>query len=200
MSEKLKELLNKINREGVKQAEEKAKDIESKAGAGAEKIIKDANGRALKIVEKANEEAAKIKESSEAALKQAARDLTLSLKEEIKNIFNKIISAETGKTLSFENVSVIVTKLIEGYVKNNGDVSDIKVLLKEEDLPRFQKYFLEKLKEKLKSGMEFKPSPNINAGFSISFDKGKSFFDFTDEGVAEALSVYLNPEVSKLFQ
>ena len=56
------------------------------------------------------------------------------------------------------------------------------------------------MKEHIKGGIEFKPSSNINAGFSISFDKGKSFFDFTEEGLKEALCAYLNPEVEKLLK
>jgi len=59
---------------------------------------------------------------------------------------------------------------------------------------------MSKLKDKVKAGVEFRPSPNINAGFFISFDKGKSYFDFSDEGLLEALSAYLNPELAKLIR
>ena len=57
---------------------------------------------------------------------------------------------------------------------------------------------MSKLKDKVKLGVEFKPSPNINAGFSISFDKGKSYFDFSDEGLLETLCAYLNPELARI--
>jgi hypothetical protein len=39
MSENLKGLLEKINQEGIKSAEEKARVIEDKAGKNAEKIV-----------------------------------------------------------------------------------------------------------------------------------------------------------------
>ncbi len=72
--------------------------------------------------------------------------------------------------------------------------------MKKEDLNKLRKTLISKLKDRLKDGIEFKPSPTINAGFSISFDKGKSFFDFTDEGLTEVLCAYLNPELARLLK
>jgi vacuolar-type H+-ATPase subunit E/Vma4 len=74
------------------------------------------------------------------------------------------------------------------------------VLVKKEDLEKIKNTFVSKLKDKVKAGVEFRPSQNINAGFSISFDKGRSYFDFSDEGLLEALSAYLNPELAKLIK
>ncbi len=200
MAEKLKELLEKINREGVQQAQEKARSIESGAKADAEKVLEDARNDAQKIIEDAKVRAGKTKETTEAALKQAARDLVLSLKDEIKRIFSRIIAGETSKAMSVENMAVVLRSLIERFIEKGGKNSDIRVLLKKEDLEKLKNASILKLEQKLKSGVEFKPSPNVNAGFSISFDKGKSFFDFTDEGLTQALCVYLNPELSRLFK
>jgi len=201
MAERLKELLEKINQEGIKQAEENKSAIESKAQSDAAKIIEDAKIEAGRIVEKAKLQAKKTKESSETTIKQAGRDLILSLKDEIRKILNKIVASDTKKALSNEKeLSGILGSLIERYIEKNGESSDIKVLLKKDDLEKLKDNFISKLTKSLKDGIEFKPSPNINAGFSISFDKGKSFFDFTDEGLREALSTYLNPELSKLLK
>ncbi len=200
MAEKLKELLEKINREGVEQAQEKARSIESGAKADAEKVLVDARNDAQKIIEDAKSQARKTKETTEAALKHAARDLVLSLKDEIKRIFSRITAGETAKAMSVENMAVTLRSLIERFIEKGGKNSDIRVLLKKEDLEKLKNAAILKLEQKLKSGMEFKPSPNVNAGFSISFDKGKSFFDFTDEGLTAALCVYLNPELSRLFK
>ncbi|MBU1005978.1 MAG: hypothetical protein KKH08_00120 [Candidatus Omnitrophica bacterium] len=200
MSEKLKELLNKINEEGLKRAEEKARTIDAEARKNAETTLKDAKKEANKIIENARVEASKTKESVERALKQAARDLMLSLKDEIRKTLDKIIAADAAKALSPEDIAGILKDLIEGYAGKGGKVSDIKVLLNSADLEKLNKSFTAKLKESIKSGLELKPAQNINAGFSISFDKGKSFFDFTDEGLKEALSAYLNPEVQKILK
>ena len=200
MSENLKDLLEKINQEGIKSAEEKAMIIESKAEKDAEKILEDARKFADNIIQEANSSALRLKATAEASLKQASRDTILSLKEEIRKILNKIVALEISKAMSGEETGKILAGLIEKYVDKNGQVGDVKVLVKEEDLKKIKDGFMSKLKDKVASGVEFKPSANINAGFSISFDKGKSYFDFSDEGLLDALSVYLNPELAKLIK
>ena len=200
MSENLKDLLEKINQEGIKSAEEKAMIIESKAEKDAEKILEDARKFADNIIQEANSSALRLKATAEASLKQASRDTILSLKDEIRKILNKIVALEISKAMSGEETGKILAGLIEKYVDKNGQVGDVKVLVKEEDLKKIKDGFMSKLKDKVASGVEFKPSANINAGFSISFDKGKSYFDFSDEGLLDALSVYLNPELAKLIK
>ena len=200
MSANLKDLLDKINQDGIKQAEENARQIESKAKAEAEKKLEEAKRLSDAIIHDAKVNAEKIKASAELSLRHASRDLVLSLKDEIRKVFNKIITAEIGKMMTHEEISDILKGLIEKYIDKNGQASDIKVLVKKEDLEKIKHTFIGKLKERVKDGIEFKPSPNINAGFSISFDKGKSYFDFNDEQLVETLCVYLSPELAKLIQ
>jgi V/A-type H+-transporting ATPase subunit E len=92
MSENLKGLLEKINQEGIKSAEEKARVIEDKAGKNAEKILGDAGRLADEIIRKAKAEAEKTKAGADLSVKQASRDLLLGLKEDIRKTLNKIIA------------------------------------------------------------------------------------------------------------
>ncbi|MEK7868523.1 MAG: V-type ATP synthase subunit E family protein [Candidatus Omnitrophota bacterium] len=200
MSENLKGLLEKINQEGIKSAEEKAKVIEDKARQDARKILDDARKLADEIIQKAKVEADKTKTSANLSIKQAARDLILSLKEDIRKMLNKIIAGEINKALSNEEIAGILAGLIDKYVEKNGQADDVRALVNKVDLEKIKNAFMSQLKDKVKSGVEFKPSTNINAGFSISFDKGKSYFDFSDEGLLETLCVYLNPELAKLIK
>jgi len=200
MSENLKDLLEKINQEGIKLAEENREAIEDKARLGAEKMLKDARKLADGIIQEARAEAERTMVKAELSIKQASRDLLLSLKEDIRKMLDKIVAGEINKALSGEETAAILAGLIDKYAEKNGQAGDIKVLVKKEDLEKIKNGFMSKLKDRVKSGVEFRPSPNINAGFSISFDKGKSYFDFTDEGLLETLCVYLNPELAKLIR
>jgi len=200
MPQNLKDLLEKINQEGVKLGEEKAKAIESKAKNDAERMLENARIQAKKIIEEARLNAEKSQTTGELALKHSSRDLILSLKDEIRKILDKIIAAEVSKAMTHEEIAGILKNLIERHVEKDGKISDIKVLLKQDDLGKLKNTFIVKLKERFKDGIEFKLSQNINAGFSISFDNGKSFFDFSDEGLVEALSAYLNPELARLLK
>jgi len=198
MPEQLKELLDKIKNEGIKAAEDKASQIESEAKAKAGRIISDAKRNAQEITNKAKQGAKKLQENGEASLKQAARDLMLAVKDDIRKLFDKIIASEVTKALSGEELSEILSEVIEKYIDKKAQVSDIAVLLKQEDLKKLKNTFIAKLKDKFKDKIDFKPSGEIKAGFSISFDKGKSSYEFTNEALAEALSVYLNEELAKL--
>ncbi len=200
MSENLKGLLEKINQEGIRSGEEKAKAIEDKAKKDAEKILRDARKLADEIVQKAKAEAEKTKVNANLSVKQASRDLLLGLKEEIRKTLNKIMAGEITKSMSSEEIAGILASLIDKYADKNGKAGDIKILVKKEDLEKIKNTFISKLKDKISSGVEFRPSQNINAGFSISFDKGKSYFDFSDEGLLETLCVYLNPELAKIIK
>jgi len=200
MSENLKDLLEKINQEGIKSAEEKARIIESKAENDAKKFLEDARKLANNIIQEASSNAQRLKATAEASLKQASRDMILSLKEEIRKILNKIVALEISKAMSGDQTGRILADLIGRYIDKNGQPDDVKVLVNKVDLEKIKDDFMSKLKDKVASGVEFRPSANINAGFSISFDKGKSYFDFSDEGLLDALSVYLNPELAKLIK
>jgi len=200
MSENLKGLLEKINQEGIKSAEGKARVIENKARIDAEKILTDAKKLADEIIQKAKLETERTRISANLSVKQASRDFLLALKEDIRKMLNKIIAGEINKALSNEEIAGILASLIDKYTEKNGKADDIKMLVKKEDLEKIKNTLMSKLKDRVKSGVEFRPSPNINAGFSISFDKGKSYFDFSDEGLLETLCVYLNPELAKIIK
>jgi len=200
MSENLKGLLEKINQEGIRSGEEKARLIEDKAKKDAEKILQDARRLADEIVQKARLEAEKTKVNANLSVKQASRDLLLGLKEDIRKTLNKIMAGEITKALSSEEIAGILANLIDKYADKNGKSDDIKILVNKVDLEKIKNTFISKLKDKIKAGVEFRPSQNINAGFSISFDKGKSYFDFSDEGLLETLCVYLNPELAKIIK
>jgi V/A-type H+-transporting ATPase subunit E len=198
MSEKLNQLLEKINREGVDQAQQKAKAIEDEARRQAVKITEEASRKAESIIGNANTEVQKFKDNAELTLKQAARDMLLSLKNEIRKTLEKIIHVEISSSLTSDDIAVLLKKAIDQFLERNGKPGDVMVLLKEEDIAKLKSGFIGKLKENLEEGIVFKPYSKINAGFAISFDKGKSFFDFTDEGLREVLRANLNPALSQI--
>jgi len=200
MSERLKELLEKINEEGIRRAEETANSIISKANKEAERILNDAKAQAQALIQEAKDTIRKMEASSNSALSQSARNLVIFLKEEIRKLLDRIVAVECRKVLDTNQIGPIIKDLIQSYVDKKGEASDIRVLLKKEDLDALRDTFIASLKDRLKEGIEFKPSKDINAGFYISFDKGKSYFDFTDDGVKQALCAYLNQELTRLLK
>ena len=115
MAEDLKELIEKINREGVKAAEDKAREIEVEAKQRAAAIIAKAEKEAAAIVAEAKEESARMMQSGEASLKQAGRDLLLSLRKEIDNMLDRLITSQVDGTLTPVAMAKIITSMVGDY-------------------------------------------------------------------------------------
>lgn len=196
MTEDLKGLIEKINQEGIKAAEEKAREIETEAKRRAEQIIGKAKKEAEKIIAGAKDETARMEKSGEASLEQAGRNLILTLRKEIGSMLDRIITLNLQEELSPGTTTHIISSLIKNY---KGTVEgDITVLLNKEDLKKIENDFLDKLKKEVKKGITLKQSDDIKAGFVISYDKLKSHHDFTDKGLAEYISSYLKPKLAEL--
>lgn len=196
MAEEIKDLIEKIQQEGVRAAEDKAKEIENQAKRQAEEIIKKAKLEAGKLIREAKEEIAKSQESSKILLKQAGRDLIISLKKEINKILDKLILSNVRQALSPEELAKILSSLIKNYsAKENVIIS-----LNKEDLRKLEKGLLDTLKEEVKKGITLRPSDDIQAGFIISYDSGKSYYDFTDTALTEYIGSYLKPKLKEILE
>ncbi len=77
---------------------------------------------------------------------------------------------------------------------------EVIVSLSEQDFKKLEKEFLGKLKVELKKSITLKPKEDIHAGFTLSFDAGKSCYDFTDSSLAEYLSLRLEPKLAELLK
>lgn len=198
MSEEIKGLIEKIREEGVIAAEGKARQIEEEARRSAANIIEKARDEAQKIVREANQQAAAKEASTKALLQQAGRDLMLSLKKEIDSMLHKLIVSEVAEALSPQELIRIIALLIKDYSSKGG--ADIIITLKKSDSEKLSRGFLEKLKEETKKGIVLKSAEEISGGFIISFDAGKSHYDFTDKALAEYISSYLKPALAKILE
>ena len=196
MTEEIKDLISKIKNEGIKAAQDKSSQIELQAQALAEKIIKDAKVAAEKIIKDAKREAEQYKSSTEALLKQSGRDMLLSLKKEIISMLDMIIKKNIHASLTPEEM----LKIINSLIKANTQKEEIVVAAKAEDLKKIQKGLLAGLSEEMKKHIILKPSDEISSGFTISYDAGKSLFDFSEEALAEYISAYLKPELNKILK
>ena len=198
MAEQIKELLEKIHKEGIEAAEEKARQIEAQARQKAEDIVQKAQAQAAKLLEEAEDRIRRSEESSKAALKQASRDMLLSLKGQVAALLEKVIAGEIAQALSGEELAKILSALIKETCAH--EAKDILILVKEQDKQQLEAHFLQKLKQETKKGIEIRASDQIRSGFIISFDAGKSQFDFTDAALAEYVSRILKPKLAELLE
>jgi V/A-type H+-transporting ATPase subunit E len=196
--EEIKELIAKIQEEGVKKAEEKALKIEEEAKKAAGDILHKARTEAEKIIQAAKEASTQMQQATQSSLQQAGRDLILSLKKEINALLEKMISHQIRQALKPEELNKIILALVKEHSQK--EAAQIEILLNKEDLEKLEEGFLEKLKGEVKKGVLLKPSEDILAGFLISYDSGKSFFDFTDQALVEYIGNYLKPQLAGILK
>ena len=196
MAEEIKSLIEKIQQDGIKVAEEKAKEIEDQAKKEADLILQNARAGAERLLSEAKDNLAKMEQSQKALLAQAGRDLLLTLKKEINAMLERLILQEIQGSITPEVMADILGQIIKEQAKLGKE--DIIVTLKKEDLDKLEKNFLARLKEEAKKGIVLKPSEEVRTGFLISFDNAKSYFDFSDQALSEYIGAYLKPKLAEL--
>jgi vacuolar-type H+-ATPase subunit E/Vma4 len=198
MPEDIKGIIEKIQREGVDKAKESARIIEEDARKAASSIVEKAEKAAQEIIQKAREDARQTKEAAGVSLSQAGRDFLISLRSQTTAILNKIIVSSVSNTLTPEEMAKIIGLLIKEAAHKHSS-EGVEVCFSKTDLAKIREGFLAKLSSEVRKGITLTPSDSISAGFTISFDSGKSHFDFSDKALAEYLSAYLNKELADIF-
>ncbi len=196
MAQEIKDLIEKIQQEGIKVAQDQAAEIKIQAEAEAKKIILDAKIEAKKIIQQANTESQRLNDSTQAALKQASRDLLISLRKEINAMLANLIKAATYQALPANELMQIIETLIKNAPLSLG--SEIIVSLNPLDQEKMAKEFFKQLAEKTKKQISLNSAEGIESGFIISFDAGKSIFDFSDTALTEYIVGFLKPELGKI--
>jgi V/A-type H+-transporting ATPase subunit E len=198
MSEDIKSLIEKINREGVQAAEAKASQIEEQAERQAEEILAKARKEAERLLAAAGEKFKLMEGKQRQMLSQAGRDFLLSLRKEIAASIERLILQDVRQALGPEALHKILAEVIKNY--GGQQKSEAVVLLRPEDADVLQQHYLAKLKEETKKGIILKPSGEISGGFTISFDAGRSQFDFTDQALADYIGAYLKPQLNEILK
>ncbi len=198
MAEELKGLIEKIQEEGIKAGCDKAKAIEIEARELAKTIIEKAEKEAENMLQDAREKSASMEKSGKASLKQAGRDLILSLRKQVNNLLEKIIKSRIKEVLTPGEIAKIITVIAKDTATDGK--KDITVSLSKKDLEKMGKGLLTELKSQLKQTITLKSSEDVKGGFVISYDEGKSHYDFSDEALAEYIGSYLRPKLAEMLK
>jgi V/A-type H+-transporting ATPase subunit E len=198
MAEEIRDLIEKINQEGIRAAEEKAQNIEAAAKQRADGILAQAKLEAEEMIAAAKNRIFREDEKGKTLLAQAGRDLLLSLRKEINAMLGRIVVFDIQQALTPEALFRLLSEVVRNY--SAGESSDITVFLNKEDLETLEKKFLHKLREETKKKIILRPAEEISGGFTISFDDGKSCYDFTDKALAEYIGSYLKPKLTQILK
>lgn len=196
MDVQLKELIERIKNDGVKSAEENAARIISDAQEKAASIIRQAEEEARRMREVAEVDVKRAERSGTEALRQAGRDLLLTVRSSIEDVFDKIIKSEAAKVLDKELMSQAVMAAVKSL--SDGGTKALEVQIPDAQFVSIEPGLRGVLASELTQGMEIVPFKGLDAGFRISMKDGSAFYDFSDREIADMLSRYLNPRLGKI--
>lgn len=196
MADELQALLDRITDEELKKADGEKDKILENARAEAAEIVRQAKQKAAGIVDDAGKEAAMLTQKGEEALKQASRDVLISLRTQLEERVSKAVNNLMRANMSGATLAPIIAKLVEGFAKSDGEIDDLKVLLPADDIQVLEKALKGELSDELQKHCELSPSPSIAGGFKLVFKESGVVYDFTDESLTATIASFLSPKIA----
>ncbi|MFP4473866.1 MAG: hypothetical protein ACLFPX_08420 [Candidatus Omnitrophota bacterium] len=198
MTQNVQELIDKIKSEGLEAGQQKADEIETQARQRADKIVREAQDKAEKIIQNAKDEQARHEQAARTALKQAARDMILSLRKRIDDMLTRVMDREVKETLDADRLASLLEIVLKNVFDNKK--GDVVLEVSEKDARALKDGVLKKLQKELQGGIVMQEADDLTAGFRISFDEGRSSFDFSDEALTDFLGRYVNEEIADILK
>lgn len=188
MSERtLDKLIATLKSEAIEAADKEAHQIVGNAEQRAQKIMKEAEIKKDTMLSNAKIEAKATLDKGEAALKQAARDLTVS----VRNDLLKLLKATLEREVKANFTPSLVEKAIVSVVENVGTGVALQ-------LPKdMETKLAEKIQQRLQESHNLESitsDARLLHGFSVTkIDQGWSYH-ITPEEVAALLNTQLSPK------
>lgn len=193
--ETLKPLIDRIKKDGVEAADTQARGILDEARKKARSIREEAEIEARRKMDEARESLERDRAAFDQAMKNAARDLLAAVRQELADLAGRVLKRETGDALTPELVSKILLLAARNWGPEAGE--GLEALVPEKDLDALEKALREGLADEAARGITLVPVPDVKAGFRLGKKGEDLYFDFTDEGLSEALSAYLAPRIAR---
>ena len=189
----LNSLIETLKAEGIEAAEQQASQIVQEAQQKAREIVHNAQQKRQEVQNEAEKEAKRIIENGQAVLQQAARDLSIKLKNEMLQMLNRVLQQEVQEAFSPQLLQKVILRVIE----NTGN--NIELELPDDYRQNLAAYIQQRLQSNdlpvFANGQD-----NDLRHFNIRHkDEGWSY-DISPEAVSELLKDYLTEPWSNMIQ
>ena len=199
MEVQLQELVDKIKKNGVEAADEKAAEIIKAAEEKAASIVAQARAEAEAAVKKRETESEKFKAAAVSSIEQAGRNTLIAFRQSVLNELNAIIKNETLKNYDANTLKTLIPEAVKSWIKTN-NTDDLAVILSDKDIKTLEQALGAALKETVSKGVELKHDGSISGGFRIGTKDGAAYYDFSAEAVADLFSAYLSPKTAEILK
>ena len=196
MAEELQGILDRINADGIAKADAERNAIIAKAKKEAEKIVADAKAEADEIKKSAESEVAAFEKRAENALRQAARDIKISLKSELEGRINRAVENASSEALTPEFMAQLIKMAAEKFVASPDDEISVSCAVK--DTSALDAALKAALADSLRKDPKILASSSIRSGLEVSFQNGGFCIDFTGDAVNDLFSAYAGKLIEKI--
>jgi len=197
MEVNLEGLIAKIHEEGVLEARKNAEEILVKARADAAAILEQAKQEAVKAREEAKRDAAGFQANAQTALKQAARDVMLSVKQELRKVFDSALSRRIAETLDVKFTAELILKVLAKWSPQAGA---LEVLVSEKDKAGLESLVRSQFRPAAGQSIEIKVAGGMDKGFRVAVKGEDAVYDFSDESISNALKEFLSPAIAAVLK
>ena len=198
MTAELQSLLNKINTDGIQKAESERKNIITAARKEADDIIAAAKNQRDAIIAEAEKEAEAIKNRAVSGAAQAARDITLELRDALAQRLENAVAGATAQALSPEFMASLISGLAKTFAESPDSQITVRCAVK--DREALDAALKNALAESFKNAPKLIAAPEIANGIEVDFKDGKCFFDFTAEAVTDLFKEYIGEQLAVIFK
>lgn len=176
----LDQLIKSLKTEAIDAAEKEAAKILHEATLKAQASLDKAKKKKSQIIADAETEAEAIVRKGEAAIQQAGRDLTLSLQDDLLQLFRSALEIEITKEFTPELVKSVIISMIE----NVGSGVEIKLPI--ETIRELGDFISSQIKS-TGDNILFGQDDSLVSGMKIKETGEGWYYHITPETIAEAL-------------
>lgn len=196
MDQKLKDLTEKLFKEGVAKGNQQADQIVVDAKNKSKEIIAKAEVEAKALLDDAVKKAAELEKNTKSELKLASNQMISSLQQEVVNLVNGSI-VESAVKYSTDD-KTFVQQLLMSAVTNWAEKQDLLVVVAPDDQKAVESFFTTKAKKLLDGGLKIESANKIKAGFQIGPADGSYKVSFTQEDFIAFFKAFIRPKIVEL--
>ncbi len=192
MEQQIQDLIASIKKDGIESATNESKKILEEARKEAERIVNDAKKERDKIIADGKKTIEIERESSISSVKQAARDVSLTLRKNLEEKFQKILGQKVSAALDEK----VLAEAIVAVVKGESNGCDVEV--SKEMVDKVNAVLTSQFAKELEKGVTLRASSSVSGGFKVYSKDGSAYIDLSDEEITKLLYPYLSSSLKEI--
>ena len=192
MEQQIQDLIASIKKDGIESATNESKKILEEARKEAERIVSEAKKERDKIIADGKKTIEIERESSISSVKQAARDVSLTLRKSLEEKFKKILGQKVSSALDERVLADAIVAVVKG--EEDGCVVEVS----KDMVDKVNAILTSQFAKELEKGVTLRSSSSVSGGFKVYSKDGSAYIDLSDEEITKLLYPYLSSSLKEI--